>query len=132
MAIEEESARRQMAAVLDGIEGAIVVVDAGGAIVLQNAAYVERFPDDGHLADILDTAGNRIPPSLTPLERAARGEQFTLTFAQDIVGERLWFVANGRPVDAANRHRLGIVTIRETPAPGDRDSPAEQEQGRAS
>jgi two-component system, chemotaxis family, CheB/CheR fusion protein len=87
------------AAILAGIDDAVLVVDRTGKIVRVNAAYARLAGgDDGILAPE-DERGRRLPPDQTPWARAARGEKFTLEFgltASD--GSLRWFEAKGRPL----------------------------------
>jgi len=116
MAIEGEMARRQLRAVLEGIDDAVIVVDEDGAVILRNGAYTGIL-EGGDGIRLLDVDGELLAADETPIPRAARGERFRMTFAIEADGATTWYVATCRPVPSDGNGRLGVVTIRETDAP---------------
>jgi hypothetical protein len=54
----------------------------------------------------------------SPIQRAAHGETFAMTFALDVAGTRAWYVAHSRPIPSDSRGPLAVVTVREAEPPG--------------
>ena len=117
LAIQGDTDRNKLRTIVDGVEYGVVVVDADGSIVLENASYTALIADHENGATMVDETGKRIAKRLTPVERATRGEQFEMTFAYDRSGSRSWYLARGKPVDTDRGDRLGVVAIRETASP---------------
>lgn len=93
---------------------ALFLVDATGALVLTNAAYVRMFgrADANVVAE--DASGHPLSPEEQPQHRATAGVPFTLAFtltAPD--GTRRWFEASGQPVVSGDGRNGGVVTIRD-------------------
>jgi len=112
-AAEVESIRQQLRAVVDGVEGAVAVVDADGKVVLKNTAYAALLASNAD-AVMVDASHKPIPDEEAPIQRAARGEQFSMRFAFGQSDHETWYIATGNPTTTANGTALGIVvTIRE-------------------
>ncbi|MCC6175451.1 MAG: PAS domain-containing protein [Chloroflexi bacterium] len=109
-----ESERGRLDAVLSNMADAVVAVDAQGRQVFANGAYQRLFGDDDRLRnELLGVGGLPLADEAGPLQRAARGDTFTVEFmlpAED--GSQRWFEATGQPV-RANRPALGVAVIRE-------------------
>jgi len=71
LAIEAESARKQLRTILDGIDAAIVVVEGNGAILLENEAHARLFADAGNGPVLVDEQGNPLAKEAYPIQRAA-------------------------------------------------------------
>lgn len=112
---EAESTRQQLRAVVDGVEGAVVVVDTDGNVVLENAAYAALIASNAD-AVMVDASHKPIPDEEAPIHRAARGETFSVRFAFGQSDHETWYVATGNVKTTANGTTLGIVTIREDSA----------------
>jgi two-component system CheB/CheR fusion protein len=109
-ASEDESAR--LSAILDNMSDAVVVVGSDGRIVLTNPAYDRAF-NNGELV-LADEVGRSQAPADTPLERAARGEAFSMTFtATASHNDRHWLEANGQPVYRDGALLWNVVVIRD-------------------
>jgi len=112
-----EAERAQLAAILAGIEDAVLVVDQTGTPLRMNAAYAQLFGDAVVAPD--DARGRPLAPDQTPQARAARGETFSLSFSlptglRSLAGEdtRRWFVATGQPLQEGGATHA-IVVIRD-------------------
>ncbi|MBA3379044.1 MAG: PAS domain-containing protein [Chloroflexia bacterium] len=112
VAAEAESTRQQLRSIVDGVEGAVVVVDADGVVVLENAAHAALLASNED-AVMVDSSHQPIPVGELPLQRAARGEQFLVRFAFGQSDHEAWYIATGNPRTTADGTALGIVTIRE-------------------
>lgn len=108
---ESESERARLEAVLTGMSDAVVVIDASGQTVLSNSAYQRFFEGSGLIPE--DEAGQPLSADLTPQQRAARGENFSMEFCvSGSAGERRWYEANGQPIEH-DGERHGLVVIRD-------------------
>jgi len=112
-----EAERAQLAAILAGVEEAVLVVDRTGTPVRMNAAYARLVGESAVAMD--DARGVPLPPDQTPQARAARGETFNLSFSRptgvpSLRGEdtRRWFVATGQPLPEGGVTH-GLVVIRD-------------------
>jgi two-component system CheB/CheR fusion protein len=96
-------------AILASMADAVMVVGSDGAVVLTNGAYDEQF-GGGSNAEMDDVAGTPLLPADRPRARAARGDEFTMTFTRgDDDGPRRWYEAHGRPLASGG----GVVVIRD-------------------
>jgi transcriptional regulator with XRE-family HTH domain len=68
----------QLRAILNGVYHAVVVVNPAGLIVLENTAYAVFAATHTDAPDMIDDDGGTIADRDVPLERAARGERFTM------------------------------------------------------
>jgi len=114
-----EAERAQLAAILAGVEEAVLVVDRAGTTVRANAAYARLFGDVDGAVVMDDARGRPLSPAQTPRARAARGETFSLAFSvttgeRSVAGEdtRRWFVATGQPLHESGAPH-GVVVIRD-------------------
>jgi len=112
VAAEAESTRQQLRAIVEGVEGAVVVVDADGVVVLENPAHATLLASKKN-AVMVDASHNPMPDEEAPIGRAARGEQFSMRFAFGQSDHEAWYIATGNPRTTADGTALGIVTIRE-------------------
>jgi two-component system CheB/CheR fusion protein len=113
---EAETARTRLRAVVEGVDGAVALVDGEGTVLLHNAAYAALM-DATQGANLIDEDHRPIADDALPLARTARGEPFTMRFAFGQSGSAAWHVATGNPVTTGDGDALGIVTIREVPEP---------------
>ncbi len=116
LAGQAESTRQQLRAVVDGVEGAVVVVDTDGKVVLQNTEYAALLQDTAG-AVMVDASHKPIPDDEVPIRRVARGETFSMRFAFGQSDHETWYFATGNHTTTANGAVLGIVTIREDSGP---------------
>jgi two-component system CheB/CheR fusion protein len=108
-----EAERARLSAILLSVGDPIVVVDAQGTPVLANPAYDRVFGRGPGLFLALDAAGRLLLPKEHPLQRAARGESFTVEFTTTAPdGSRRRCEATGEPVPDGGRER-GVVVIRD-------------------
>jgi two-component system CheB/CheR fusion protein len=113
LAAAQAAERGRLAAVLAGMDDAVMVVDREGGMVLTNAAYDALLVRMGGALTPADDRGMPIPEDATPRMRAARGESFSLDFtARATDGARYWFDATGRPLEAEEAG-AGVVVIRD-------------------
>lgn len=106
-----ESERTQLDAILVGMSDAVLVVDNAGQTRRVNPAYIAYFGDGSVPFPPLDHNGQAMAADMTPQQRAARGETFSLTFtlyAPD--GARRWFEANGQPLEQVG---VAVIVIRD-------------------
>jgi two-component system CheB/CheR fusion protein len=119
LAINGETSRRQLRAILDAVDDGVVVVDAGGSIVLQNELFTSLIGEGVSTAEMLDDNGEPLSDQKSPILRAARGETFAMTFrAKSGSDEVDRFEAMGRPVSMVGGPRMGVLTIRLCPEDG--------------
>lgn len=113
LSLEHEAQRRRLEIMLNSIGDAVLVVDAHGAPMLANPAYHTLFGGlaAGFTAERPD--GTPIHPVEAPLQRAARGEEFSMEFvAQAADGSRRWLEALGRPFQLEDETQ-SILVIRD-------------------
>jgi len=121
LAIEREEQRRaseaereRLAAVLDAMGDAVLVVDSSGRPTRANAAYERTFGASDAAVVPEDNEGNLLPATEAPWRRAARGESFSMSFTlPGADGARRWFEASGRPLSSGGAER-GVVVVRDT------------------
>src|SRR5581483_8540399 len=110
-----EAERARLAAVLLSMSDAVMVVDPSGTVVLANAAAERLFGSAGSGFVPEDEEGRPLPDDAWPLARAARGENFSLTFtlpeAAGATHRRRWYEATGQPI--AGTGQGGVVVIRD-------------------
>lgn len=112
-----EMEREWLAAILANIGDAVLVVDALGATVQTNTAYVRMF--GGAEADFTpeDRNGQPIAAENTPTGRTLRGvagvTEFSLT---DADGTQREFEANGKPTRSGETITGGVIIIRDVTA----------------
>jgi two-component system CheB/CheR fusion protein len=108
-----EAERARLSAVLLSTSDPIVVVDERGLPVLANPAYERTFGQGPSMFVALDASGRLVLPEEHPLQRAARGESFTLEFSSIAPdGARRRHEATGEPVPDSGTER-GVVVIRD-------------------
>jgi transcriptional regulator with XRE-family HTH domain len=107
-----EAIVEQMRAILNVLPDAVVVVNSSGFVVVENTAYAMFATRHTDTPVMLDATGTPISENDLPLERAARGGQFTMTFAIDEEGTRHTYVADGHQVSTVQGGLVGVVTIR--------------------
>ena len=103
----------RLAAILDNLVDAVLVLDTQGNVILTNAAYDRLFGATAAFTP-QDEAGQPLPPEVWPQHRAAQGESFTQAFtlpSQD--GARRWFESNAQPVPGADGMPWGVLVIRD-------------------
>ena len=120
--------KAQLEAILAGLADGVLVVTPDGQPLLMNAAYRRLFGGDapaagpsgnsaapGSPAGMADEQGRPLPPDATPQARAARGEQFSMTFtlAAPAGGQQRWLEAIGQPVTGDQQQRWGVVVVRD-------------------
>jgi len=108
-----EAERARLAAILSGLSDAVLVVNRVGGIVQTNTAYQTFFGDEPVVP--LNELGQPLPPEAAPLQRAARGETFTLEFTLPTEqGLLCYYEAHGQPVlDGQGQVLWGVVVIRD-------------------
>src|SRR5207253_1590094 len=75
-----EAQRRQLAAVLSSMADGVLVVNRAGAPLLTNAAFERLVGEAGAAFVPQDERGEPLPADMTPQQRAARGEIFSMQF----------------------------------------------------
>lgn len=96
---------RGMAAILENLSDALVVMDPAGEIVLTNSAY-ERIRG---VTGWYDADGEPLTPEQHPVRRAARGKPFRVRFyTENPDGARSWYEATARPI-AGDREGMVLV-----------------------
>jgi len=116
-----ETERQRLLAMLSGMADAVMVVDSAGQIVLANAAYRDLFDGaEGQLAPE-DEHGRALSAALTPRQRAARGEPFSMELflsrpGRDGASARREYEAKGQPIPdgVTGAVRESVVVIRDT------------------
>jgi two-component system CheB/CheR fusion protein len=114
LARTSEEERAQLGVILASMADAVVVVGNQGQPLVTNAAYDQMVGEPASFVP-LDESGALLPPEQTPLQRAARGEVFSMEFvvaAPD--GARRWYEANGQPVRNHESSVQAVVVIRDT------------------
>ncbi|MBA2470069.1 MAG: PAS domain S-box protein, partial [Chloroflexia bacterium] len=111
-AIEAETTRRRLRAIVNGLADAVVVVDGDGALLLENTAYATLMANNQD-AVMVDSSHKPIPDHRLPLQRAARGEAFSMRFAFGQSDYETWYLASGNAQATEDGATLGVVTIRE-------------------
>jgi two-component system, OmpR family, phosphate regulon sensor histidine kinase PhoR len=105
MAASLEEERGRLAAILESMSDAVVVIDSAGDIILTNPAY-ERIRT---ATALYGADGDPLPPQQRPLTRAARGEPFTdQFFSESPEGARFWYEAAARPI-AGDQNGMVLV-----------------------
>jgi transcriptional regulator with XRE-family HTH domain len=107
-----EAIVEQLRAVLNALSDPVVVVNSSGFIVVENTAYAMFATRHTDTPTMLDATGAPIPAHDLPLERAARGGQFTMHFAIDEDGTQHTYCAEGQQVSTVQGGLVGVVTIR--------------------
>ena len=77
IAIEGESTRHQLRTILDSLDVAVVVLDAAGEIILENARYKNGIGNQAQPGTFVDEAGNRLSSEHMPLHRAHQGAPYS-------------------------------------------------------
>ncbi len=109
-----DAARAQLEAILLSMSDALLVVDAHGARVLTNTAYVEMFGAENAPLVAEDATGQPLPITAQLHAQAATGAPFDLVFMLTAAdGVRRWFEAHGQPIRSGEMARGGVVTIRD-------------------
>jgi len=118
-----ETERQRLATTLSSMADAVLVVNSAGTVVLTNAAYAGMFDGAGGAgADIEpeDEHGRPLPAALSPRQRAARGEPFSMEFSltrATLSGTRVrrQFEARGQPIPdgKSGGMRESVVVIRD-------------------
>jgi two-component system, chemotaxis family, CheB/CheR fusion protein len=102
--VEEERAR--LAAILESMSDAVVVVDARGDIVLTNPAY-DRIRT---ATALYGPEGDPLSPQERPVTRAARGKPFVGQFTSETPdGTRRWYEAAARPIGPAGGGTVLVI-----------------------
>jgi hypothetical protein len=111
----DETLRGVLSAVLAGVREAIALVDAGGRVVLCNAAFESLHLGDRHPPALFDGTGALLPPEAMPQQRASRGETADLLLthvSQD--GAARAIAVTVRPMQSIRvLGTVGIVTVRD-------------------
>ena len=113
LAIEGESARRRLRAILDGVDSAVAVVDSHGSISLKNEEYIQLFDRPEAEVVLVDEQGTRLRGDELPVSRAAQGKAFTMTFGTRTPDGIRWLVAVGKPLGSPSEEPLVVVSFRE-------------------
>ena len=92
--VRSETERARLALIFDGMSEAVLAVDREGRPVATNHAYEQLFGERDRPWTPEDEAGNPLPSSDWPQERAAQGEAFSVSFTvQALDGTRHWLEA---------------------------------------
>lgn len=109
-----EAARARLEAILLSLGDAVLVVDRAGGPLLTNAAYAAMFGGANAAFLAEDESGTPLAAAVTPQQRAARGETFTMEFTlTDADGARRWFEVSGQPIHSAGEDVGGVLAIRD-------------------
>jgi transcriptional regulator with XRE-family HTH domain len=107
-----EAIVEQMRSILNALPDAVVVVNHLGVVVTENRAYAIFSTTHTDGPTLLYLSGGAIPEAEFPLERASRGERFTMEFRVKGDVARTVYWATGQPVSTVHGGRVGVVTIR--------------------
>lgn len=112
-ALRHVSGQEQLLTIFDGVEDGVAVVNREGSIVFRNAAFSAMVEHHGDEVAMADEHGQRFTDDMHPLQRAARGEDFTMDITFVGSGKREPYIAHGRPMTTENGAKLGVLTIQD-------------------
>jgi two-component system CheB/CheR fusion protein len=99
LAATVEEQRRRLAAILDSMGEAVVMLDRDGRAIFSNSLFDQLVGITGGSFVAADDEGRALPPEETPQYRARNGESFQMEFTLvSADGHRLRYEAIGRPV----------------------------------
>lgn len=115
LAHTSQAERAQLAAILQSMGDAVLVVNRAAQTLLTNAAYSTLF---GHADAVLvahDQEGRPLAAEAQPHQRAARGETFILEFTLPAeASEQRSVEATGQPIhDEEGQQQGGVIVIRD-------------------
>jgi len=107
--------RRELEAILGSVLEPIVVVNGSAHPLVASAGYEQLVRTAGGVLSFLDQAGEVVPPTATPLRRAARGESADLELSlPGPNGEQRLYQVTVRPIGGPrDGEAVGIVTFRD-------------------
>jgi two-component system CheB/CheR fusion protein len=125
LAVTVDGQRSRLAAVLDSMGEAVVVVDSEEGAIFINAVFEQMMGAVGLDFVAADAQGQPLPAGEAPQARLRRGERFEMAFTWAAAGgPRRRFEARGWPIDADSPHQDAVLVLREitepTPGPDDR------------
>ena len=102
----------QLRAVLNALHDPVVVLSRTGFVVTENTAYAAFAAQYTDAPPMRTANGVQLADSDLPLERAARGERFSLEVAiENSEGERLTYEVTGEPASTLHGGLLGVVSF---------------------
>ena len=116
--VELGTGRDRLAAIINGMSDALLVVDRDGQTVMSNESYDRLFPATGTTAIPEDAFGAPLARDQWPQQIAREAEdfrmEFTLRKVDDVQSaERRWFEATGRRIRFADEQWAGVIVIRD-------------------
>lgn len=117
--VELGTGRDRLAAIINGMTDALLVVDHEGQTVMSNDSYDRLFAATGTPAIPEDALGAPLPRHQWPQELARVSEDFRMEFTLRHVdagarsADRRWFEATGRRIRFADERWAGVVVIRD-------------------
>ncbi|MBA3825848.1 MAG: PAS domain S-box protein [Ktedonobacterales bacterium] len=104
----------ELETIVHSIGDALLVMDAHGAVVVTNDAYLTLFGQTQWEVGAEDEDGHPLPPERLPHHLAATGQPFRMTFTLPYAqGERRYYEAAGEPIHAGTALQGSVVTIRD-------------------
>jgi two-component system CheB/CheR fusion protein len=113
-----EEARARLAAILDTMGDALLVLNRDGSPLLSNRSYERLFGKPGSLLMAEDAEGRPLARHQIPQNRALEGEPFSMEFRiSNPDGMAQWFEADSRPIlDLEGQLQWAILVIRDITA----------------
>jgi two-component system CheB/CheR fusion protein len=107
-----EIERARLSAILSTMGDAILVVDQEGQPIHRNEAYNQTLGGAG--VRLIHDGGHPLQPEEAPAARAARGEQFRMTFKVERSGKEIGtFEAIGHPIITEGAVEGGVIVMRD-------------------
>ncbi|HEY7092868.1 MAG TPA: CheR family methyltransferase [Ktedonobacterales bacterium] len=114
-----EAARASLEVIVGSFGDAALIVGESGAVLHATAGYWQLFGDPKTQLSAQDMEGHALAPEAAPVQRAARGERFTMNLVLPTkAGVRRQFEAEGRPLLTDQGSNIGgVIILREITMP---------------
>lgn len=112
-----ESEQEFLKSVLDGVTDPVVVLDEAGAVVAENAAFVNLSEGYAGLTRITTLEGEPIVGSVSAFRPGGEQAEITTTIVVNSEDRRSWHEVHVRPMTLDSGSRISVVTIRECAEP---------------
>ncbi len=106
-------ARQRLRAILDGVEGAVAVVDTQGTIIVENEVHAALFGRTINRFGVVDDKGIPLPIDQLPIARAIQGDAFVRRCGLQGPDGTIWVLVKGSPILAESDDRLFVISYRE-------------------